>query len=70
MNLINKTNAGYLLAFALLFYGLPIVMVNFFVILALDIDATDMVLRSIMDVLAVASASYLVERLGRGKHFS
>ncbi len=70
MNLINKTNAGYLLAFALLFYGLPIVMVNFFVILALDIDATDMVLRSIMDVLAVASASCLVERLGRGKHFS
>jgi len=60
----SKTPSGRALAFALLFYGLPIVMVNFFVILALDIDAADMVLRSVMDVLSVGVAAYLVERLG------
>ncbi|MHC1680111.1 MAG: hypothetical protein AB9860_02520 [Methanomassiliicoccales archaeon] len=58
----SKIPSGRSLTFALLFYGLPIVMVNFFVILALDIDVADMVLRSIMDVLAVGIAAYLVER--------
>ncbi len=54
--------SGRALTFGILIYGLPITFVNFFVVLALKIDVTDMALRSTMDTLAVIVGIYLVER--------
>lgn len=59
----SATPAGRSLAFGLFFYGIPIALVNFFVVLAIQVDAADMALRSAMDIAAVVAGVYLAERL-------
>lgn len=54
---------GRSLAFGLVFYGFPALLVNFFVALALVIDWTDMALRLSLDIAAVITAIYAYEVL-------
>lgn len=54
--------AGRALAFGLFFYGIPIVLVNFFLLLALKVDVADLILRSLLDIVAVVAGVYLAER--------
>lgn len=58
----SATPAGRSLGFGLFFYGIPIMLVNFFVVLALKVDVADLVLRSALDVAAIVAAVYLAER--------
>ncbi len=63
----SSTPAGRSLAFGLFFYGIPIVLVNFFVVLAIEADVADLALRSVMDIAAVVAGVYLAERLSGAK---
>lgn len=58
----SRESSGRAVTFGILIYGLPIAFVNFFVVLALKIDVTDLALRSTMDTLAVIIGIYLTER--------
>lgn len=55
------------LVFGLLFYGIPIFLVNSFAGIALKIDWGDMVLRSALDVTAVLVSIYISERSAAGR---
>jgi hypothetical protein len=58
-----ETASGRAVAFGVFFFGIPITFVNFFVVLALDIDIADMALRTAMDILAVILGVLIVEKL-------
>lgn len=59
----TETASGRAVAFGIFFFGIPITFVNFFVVLALDVDIADMGLRTAMDILAVVLGVLIVEKI-------
>lgn len=59
----TETASGRAVAFGVFFFGIPITFVNFFVVLALDVDIADMGLRTAMDILAVILGVLIVEKI-------
>ena len=61
----SRSPAGRSVAFGVFFYGVPIALVNFFVVLALTIDIPDLALRSLMDTIAVVAGVFIAEMVPR-----